>query len=442
MKDLALLLIELTAIYFSSIACLYAVLLFLSWVKIRRYHGKETVADLPGVSFIIPAFNEESLIVETIQTYLSLGHEKKEIIVINDGSSDQTMELLSTMYLLRKISDNSYESITHPALRIVNVPHMGKAQALNRGLFLARYPLVCTMDADTIPAREGVETCLSAFAQDTKLIACGGVIQVMNSHVLKNNLPVHNQQSSWLVTFQRIEYLRTFICERLGWSLLDSTVLISGAFCMVKKEALERVGGFNHHSITEDFDLIVRLRKVYSVEEHSMKTFPVTTCYTQVPGKIRHLMRQRIRWQLGLVQTLFAHKKLFMNPLYGVVGMLAIPYMWIVELLSPIVELIAYVVVPAAWIMGDISTEAFLAWPIAALTYNFLLSLTGLYLDRKYVSKSRAMSWSKMARGSLFIHFGYKQITMWWRLRALLKTLGRNQVWGEKPREEVVLVNS
>ena len=441
MKDLTLLFLEVTAVYFFFIACLYAVLLVLSWVKIRRYHGKATATDLPGVSFLIPAYNEESLIVETIQTYLSLSHEKKEIIVINDGSSDQTMKLLSTMYFLRKVSDNNFESITHPALRIVNVPHMGKAQALNRGLFHARYPLVCTMDADTIPSREGVESCLSAFAQDKKLIACGGVIQVMNSQVLKNNLPVENAKGSWLVTFQRIEYLRTFICERLGWSLLDSTILISGAFCMVKKDAVERVGGFNHRSITEDFDLIVRLRKEFSGEDHSMRILPVTTCYTQVPGKVRHLMRQRVRWQLGLMQTLFANKTLFMNPTYGLMGLLAIPYMWIVELLSPIFELTAYVVVPMAWMLGAVSTDAFLAWMMAGLIYNFFLSLAGLYLDRKYISKSRAMSWRKIALGSLFIHFGYKQMTMWWRLRALFKTVGRNQGWGEKPREEIVFAN-
>ncbi|MES2526047.1 MAG: glycosyltransferase [Bdellovibrionota bacterium] len=440
MKEITLFFLEATAVYFFFIACLYAVLLVLSWMKIRRYSGKTTATDLPGVSFLIPAYNEESLIVETIQTYLSLGHAQKEIIVINDGSSDQTMKLLSTMYFLRKVSDNMFESITHPALRIVNVPHMGKAQALNRGLFHARFPLVCTMDADTIPSREGVESCLSAFAQDKKLIACGGVIQVMNSQTLKNNLPVENKKGSWLVTFQRIEYLRTFVCERLGWSLLDSTILISGAFCMVKKDAVERVGGFNHRSITEDFDLIVRLRKEYSDEDHAMRILPVTTCYTQVPGKVRHLMRQRVRWQLGLMQTLFVNKSLFLNPRHGLLGLLAIPYMWIVELLSPVFELTAYVIVPVAWFTGQMSTEAFLGWLVAGLLYNFVLSLLGLYLDTKYISKSRAMSWRKIAMGSLFIHFGYKQMTMWWRLRALFKTVSRHG-WGEKPREEIVVIN-
>lgn len=346
------------------------------------------------------------------------------------------------MYFLKKVSDNYFESITHPALKIVNGPHLGKAQALNRGLFYARYPLVCTMDADTIPSRQGVESCLSAFAQDKKLIACGGVIQVMNSPTLKNNLPVESKKSSWLVTFQRIEYLRTFICERLGWSLLDSTLLISGAFCMVRKDAVQRVGGFNHRSITEDFDLIVRLRKEYYAEEHSIRILPITTCYTQVPGKVRHLMRQRVRWQLGLMQTLFANKTLFMNPTHGLLGMLAIPYMWVVELLSPIVEMTAYVVVPLAWIMGEVSSEAFLAWTVAGVIYNLVLTLVGLFLDLKYISKSRAMSLREIVLGSIFIHFGYKQMTMWWRFRALFKTLGKNQTWGEKPREEITMVNS
>lgn len=441
MNEFISFLLNASAFYFFAVAVTYAFLLLLSWVKIRRY-PRAIEGTLPGVSFLIPAFNEESLIVETIQTYLSLNHQDKEIIVINDGSSDQTLRLLSTMYLLRKTGDRVYQSITHPALRIINVPHMGKAQALNQGLFHARFDLICTMDADTIPCREGVEACLMAFAREEKLVAAGGVIQVMNSQVLKYNLPVENKRASWLVTFQRIEYLRTFICERLGWSLLDSTVLISGAFCMVKKTALLRVGGFNHRSITEDFDLIVRLRRAYAGEEHYLKILPVTTCYTQVPGSLRHLMRQRVRWQLGLMQTLFSNKALILNPRYGLTGLFAIPYMWLVELLSPIFELAAFVIVPVAWIMNQVSTEAFIGWLMAGLIYNFFLSVMGLVLDRLYVSRKKNHSWVRIALGSLLIHFGYKQLTMWWRFRALLKTVRSEPTWGEKPRDEIVLVNS
>jgi cellulose synthase/poly-beta-1,6-N-acetylglucosamine synthase-like glycosyltransferase len=442
MNGLITLLLNTTAWYFLAIAVVYAFLLVLSWMKIRRYSRRKVSSDLPGVSFLIPAYNEESLIVETIQTYLSLAHEKKEIIVINDGSSDQTMRLLTTMYMLRKVKDNIYASITCPELKIVNVLHMGKAQALNQGLYHARYPLICTMDADTIPSRQGLEACLSAFASDDKLIAAGGVIQVMNSRELRNNVPVEDKKSTWLVTFQRIEYLRTFICERLGWSLLDSTILISGAFCMVKKVAVERVGGFNHRSITEDFDLIMRLRREYAGEEHRAMVLPVTTCYTQVPRTYRHLMRQRVRWQLGLMQTLFTNKSLVFNPRLGWTGILAVPYMWIVELMSPVFELTAFAVVPVAWFMGQVSTNAFLGWLLAGVAYNFVLSVTGLIFDRLYISRSKQMCWKKIAVGSLFIHFGYKQLTMWWRFRALLKMAGRTTQWGEKPREEIVLLNS
>lgn len=440
MNTTILFLLNATAIYFFFVACAYAVLMVLSWLKIRNWPKTQGLS-LPGVSFLIPAYNEESLIVETIQTYLSLSHKKKEIIVINDGSSDQTLRLLSTMYFLRKVNDRTFQSITHPELKIINVPHMGKAQALNHGLYHSTYSLICTMDADTIPSRDGVEACLAAFAKDDKLIAAGGVIQVMNSGLLRNNVPVENPEASWLLTFQRIEYLRTFICERLGWSLLDSTILISGAFCMVKKESLERVGGFNHRSITEDLDLIVRLRREYAGEEHRLKILPYTTCYTQVPGTLRHLMRQRVRWQLGLMQTLFSNRSMFLNPKYGMTGLLAIPYMWFVELLSPLFELTAYVVVPAAWMLNEVSTNAFFAWLGAGVAYNFILSLMGMILDRTYISRKKNSYWTMIAFGSLFIQFGYKQLTMWWRLRAFLNRIGNDQSWGEKPREEIVLVN-
>jgi cellulose synthase/poly-beta-1,6-N-acetylglucosamine synthase-like glycosyltransferase len=193
---------------------------------------------VPAISFVIPAFNEQSLIVETIQTYLSLPQEKKEIIIINDGSHDKTFQLLQTMFQLRRTSaeSNLFRSISYPCLLVIESKHAGKAQALNLGIKHATFDLVCTMDADTIPTSHGVEASLKAFAQDSKLVATGGIIQVLDSQFIKGNSPLKKQTLGWLTRFQSLEYMRTFICVRLGWSLIGSTALISGAFCMLKKE--------------------------------------------------------------------------------------------------------------------------------------------------------------------------------------------------------------
>jgi cellulose synthase/poly-beta-1,6-N-acetylglucosamine synthase-like glycosyltransferase len=408
--------------------------MLLSWLKIKKYRGRSQAQisneELQAVSFIVPAFNEETLIVETIQTYLSLPVLKKEIIVINDGSQDRTMNLLMTMFQLRKVEGPLFQSITQPELKVLEATHLGKAQALNFGISHASFDIICTMDADTIPVLRGVEACLKAFTEDKKLMAVGGVIQVLST-----------RSKEWPTAFQRIEYLRTFICERLGWSYLGSTLLISGAFCMLKKEAIKKVGGFSHRSITEDFDLIVRLRRAYRGTGLHFRTLPVTTCYTQVPRDLKHLAVQRMRWQMGLVQTLWQNRPLFLHPGHGTLGLFAIPYFWLVEALSPILELIAYIVVPFALYQGWISIDVVVLYLAIGLLFNLLITLLGVYFDNRYVSKNKAWSCSKSIIDTLLLHFGYKQLNSYWRLIAIMKSFRKANSWGQKPREEIILQN-
>jgi cellulose synthase/poly-beta-1,6-N-acetylglucosamine synthase-like glycosyltransferase len=444
-QELCLFLLKSTALYFLTINLIYGVLMLLSWLKIKAFRRKlrneTSEKELPAVSFIVPAFNEESLIVETIQTYLSLPQEKKEIIVINDGSHDQTMKLLQNMFQLHKVEEPRgmlWKSITQPELKVLEAPHMGKAQALNFGTQFAKFDLICTMDADTIPMARGVEACLRAFASDKKLMACGGVIQVLSTKILKDNSPLVERSKEWLTSFQRIEYLRTFICERLGWSFLKSTILISGAFCMVKKEAIQKIGGFNHRSITEDFELIVRLRQAYQGSGYNFRILPVTTCYTQVPRSLKHLSMQRMRWQMGLVQTLFQNSSLFLHPGHGTLGMFAIPYFWIVEMFSPVVELLAYIVVPYSIFQGFITWEVALLYFGIGLVFNLGITLLGVYLDNRYVSRNKTWSCLRSTWETILLHFGYKQLNSWWRLKALMRSLGHSKEWGEKPREEII----
>lgn len=436
LQEISLLLLKLTAVYFFTINLIYGVLMMLSWLKVKKYRRETekhaSSAKTPPVSFIIPAFNEESLIVETIQTYLALPQTQKEIIVINDGSHDQTFKLLQTMFQLRRIDENSaqFHSITSPDLIVLEAGHMGKAQALNSGIALAKYELICTMDADTIPTPRGVEACLRAFSSDSKLVAAGGIIQVLNTQ--KEQKP-----RGFLTHFQSIEYLRTFLCERLGWSLLGSTTLISGAFCMVKKEAWKKIDGFRADSITEDLDLIIRLRKAYPGQTHRFRILPVTTCYTQVPKDIKHLGVQRIRWQLGLVETLSRNLDLCFHPAHGVLGMIAIPYSWLVEVFSPILEFTALIIIPVAIIQGWIDHQLVIFYLLAGLIFNLIITLFGIYLDNNHVSKNRHWSYVMGAFYSTILHLGYKQMTSGWRLLALIKTMSKKREWGQKPRQEI-----
>jgi cellulose synthase/poly-beta-1,6-N-acetylglucosamine synthase-like glycosyltransferase len=440
----ALQFLKLAAIYFISINFLYGLLMFLSWVKVKKYsqESKQKTQDsvLPAVSFVIPAFNEQSLIVETIQTYLSLPQEKKEIIIINDGSHDKTFQLLQTMFQLRRtnIDSNLFRSISYPCLVVIESNHAGKAQALNLGIKHATYDLVCTMDADTIPTSSGVEASLKAFAQDSKLVATGGIIQVLDSQFIKANAPLKRQTLGWLTRFQSLEYMRTFICVRLGWSLIGSTALISGAFCMLKKEAWKKVGGFRPESITEDLDLIIRLRKAYPGQNHRFRVLPVVTCHTQVPKDKRHLMVQRIRWQMGLVETLSRNLDLCFNPKHGLLGLVAIPYFWFVEVISPLLEVSALIIIPFALIEGLIQPSLVCLYFASGVLYNLMITLFGTLVDNRHISKFKNWSSPTTALQTVCLHFGYKQLTSWWRLLALFKMLKKNYHWGEKPRQEII----
>lgn len=442
LQEICMLLLVSLAIYFMAVNFIYVLMMVFSWIKIKKFHKdqKRNSSELPPVSYIIPAYNEASLIVETIQTYLSLPQEKKEIIVIDDGSQDQTIRLLQTMFQLKKSSRDEmlFESITRPELKILKAPHQGKAQALNLGITYSSYDLICTMDADTIPEGVGVEACLNSFQKNPQLIAAGGVIQVLSAQVLKGNQPLISRSKEWANRFQRIEYLRTFVCERLGWSYLGSTLLISGAFCMLRKEALKKIGGFCHHSITEDFDMIVRLRRAYPGRRHRFMILPVTTCYTQVPRTLPHLARQRMRWQMGLVQTLLQNSALFFRPSHGILGLITIPYFWLVEALSPVMVCAAYIVLPFALIQGWASVNHALIYLTLGLFLNLFITVFGIMLDIKYVSRHKNWSMMKGILDTLLIHFGYKQLNTWWRLNALFRSLSKNKTWGEKPREEII----
>jgi cellulose synthase/poly-beta-1,6-N-acetylglucosamine synthase-like glycosyltransferase len=437
-------LLQLAIYYFLTANFIYGALIVFSWMKISKYQEQEThfeeKMDLPPITFIISAFNEESVIVETTQTYLSLPIKEKEIIIINDGSNDCTFKVLQVMFQLERSNPNSnlFRSITVPELKVLEAAHLGKARALNLGISHARTELICTMDADTIPSSPGVIKVLKEFARDSKLLVAGGVIQVLKSSTLLENEPASTKKQRWLNSFQSIEYIRAFLCERLGWSFLGATVLVSGAFCMMRREALLRVGGFQQDSIAEDFDLILRMRRIYSDKIYHFKIFPITTCYTQAPRTLKHLKGQRIRWQRGLLETLINHRSMIFDFKQGLLGFIVIPYYWLFEVLSPLIELITLMLLILTWFQGHLSLPTVILYLGIGLAYNLFITLFGIYIDNKFVTKKYEWSFTKSLISTIILNLGYRQIISWWRLTANIKTFMIKKSWGEKPRQEII----
>ncbi|MFY7994235.1 MAG: glycosyltransferase family 2 protein [Bacteriovoracaceae bacterium] len=443
MREWISILIEYAGIYFLWANIIYGVMFLLAFLAIKRRHKKKiNTEELPPLSFLIPSFNEETLIVETIQTYLAHPEIKKEIILIDDGSKDATLNVLKNFYHLQLTEEKEnlkiYQSITHPDLKVIGSIHQGKAQALNIGLRFAKYDIVCTMDADTVPNHEGIVKCLHEISRSAKTVAVGGIITPLNGETIFDNQIKSYSRRSWLVTQQRLEFLRAFVCERLGQGLIQGTVLISGAMAMFKKESLIQVGGFPINNLTEDFAVIMNLRHHYK-HKGQIKIIPVHTGWTQVPKNCKELTAQRSRWQMGLVQTLTKHLSMTFNPSHGAAGLFIVPYLWAIEVLSPIIELSTYILLPLAWKNDLLHSPTVLLYFEIGIGINLFITMAGLYLEQKYILRlKRPTYFFTYFWTALTAFFGYKQFLSVVRFTGMIKLLFKRSYWQASVRDEIV----
>ena len=443
MRESLSLIVEYVGFYFLWTNIIYGIMFLLSFLAIKRQRKKKIdITNLPSISILIPSFNEEALIVETLQTYLALKDIKKEILVIDDGSKDATMNVLKNFYQLQLIEGTGelkiYQSITHHELKVISSTHHGKAQSLNIGLTYALHEIVCTMDADTIPNHDGIVKCLHEILQSPKTVAIGGIITPLNGEKISNNQISSYSKRSWLVTQQRLEYLRAFVCERLGQGLIQGTVLISGAMAMFKKDALQKIGGFPTNNLTEDFAVIMSLRHHLKLKGQ-IKIIPVHTGWTQVPKNGKELMSQRSRWQMGLVQTLITHIKMIFNPIHGLAGLFVIPYMWAVEVFSPLIEVATFIALPLAWHFNLLHSPTVLLYFEIGLGINLFITMAGLYLEQKYILRlKRPTYFFSYLWTALTAFFSYKPFLTIVRLMSMIKLIFRKSSWKPSMREEVV----
>jgi biofilm PGA synthesis N-glycosyltransferase PgaC len=309
---------------------------------------------LPKVSILIPAFNEEPVITSSVQSFLSIDYPNFEIVIINDGSQDQTLAMLVKAFSFQSVQlkpnltvgsgrvRNVLRSASHPNLVLIDQMNGGKACALNTGLRYADGDLVCSVDADTIPERDSLHNLARVFLfEDRQIVAVSGTVRIINGcpldqyhHVKQGNLPTNH-----VAMFQILEYIRAFFCGRVGWDYLGATALMSGAFTMFNKHALAAVQGFAEKNITEDFEISLRLRAHLLRDNKQCKKRLISDpiCWTLAPEKLGDLRRQRRRWHLGGLTTMWSYKFLFFNGRFGSLGLCVVPYMVVFELLSPIV---------------------------------------------------------------------------------------------------------
>ncbi len=446
--------------YFAVAVLIYFILLATSAHEVIRQGRAARHADLdellvspltPAIAIIAPAYNEGAGIAQSVRSLLALRYPNHEVIVVNDGSCDDTLDILKREFALRPIDALYHASVPcrpvrgvyisplEPALTVVDKENGGKADALNCGLNVARASLFCSIDADSLLEPDALLRVVRPFVDDPEGVAAvGGIVRIANDvSVERGSLTTIRLPSRALPMFQVIEYMRAFLAGRAGWSALNSLLIISGAFGLFRRDLVLDVGGYTVGCHGEDAELVTRMhRRLRELRRpYKMVFLSDPVCWTEAPETMRVLRRQRRRWHRGLGETLRLHRDMFLRPRYGSVGSLAYPYFFFIELLSPIVEATGYVTLPLACLLGALDPRMALALLGVALVYGLVLSIGALALEE--YRHHRYPSWRDLVRLCAFTlaeSFGYRQLTVLWRLEGLLDLLRHNDNWGVMER--------
>jgi len=450
----------ITAMVFTT----YLVLTIFSAVSLRLYLRKNSYVDYnaivssplaPTLSVIAPAYNESRTIIDNIRTLLSLYYNNYEVIVVNDGSKDDSLEKMIETYELEKV--NYYFDYRIPCKRIrgvyksrnrsfkkltvVDKVNGGKADSLNAGLNVSINQLVVSIDADSIMEPDALLKLVKPFmeAKDKKVIGAGGVIRIANSceisggHIKKIHLP-----RKFLPRAQVMEYTRAFLMGRMAWSELDGLLLISGALGMFDREVVIQAGGYRTDTVGEDMELVVRIRR-HMAElgvKYDVVYIPDPLCWTEVPSTVKILARQRSRWTRGTMETLLTHRKLFLNRRYGKLGMLGYPYWLVFEYLAPIVEFLGILWFIFLAISGKLNWPFFLL--LSGFVYFFAVSLSiwSVFFEEitfhKYEKRRDVL---KLIVTALLEPLFYHPMVMLMSIKGNLDKLFKRNTWGKMERK-------
>jgi cellulose synthase/poly-beta-1,6-N-acetylglucosamine synthase-like glycosyltransferase len=443
--------------YFLALNSVYLILFLVSLLEVVRFVRRTFFSDYQQIlksemtwpiSIVVPAHNEERGIVDTVRSLLQLNYGEFEVLVVNDGSDDATLERLVRAFDLRKTDriyrrtlptqrvKGIYASLEVPSLMVVDKEAGGKSDALNTGINLSRYPLFCSVDADSVIEENALLRVVKPFMEHPdEMIAVGGIVRIINGcevrdgRVVKIGLP-----RKALPVFQVVEYLRAFLSGRIGWSVLRSLLIISGAFGLYKKTDVIAVGGYDSHTDTEDLELVVKLHEHLKRQKSRYRIVfvPDPVCWTEAPERFKTLLMQRNRWHRGMLQSFSRHWRMVLNPRYGIIGLLALPYFLVFEMLGPFVEVLGYASVIAAYFLGILNREFFLLFLVVAVFYGIFLSIAAILLEE--ISFRRYPGWDDLARllwYSVWENLGFRQLLSLFKVKAFFDFLLRRRRWGE-----------
>ncbi len=446
--------------YFLALNSIYLILFLISLWEVVRFVRRTFFSDYRQImqsemtwpiSVLVPAHDEEKTIVETVRSLMMVNYGEFEIIVVNDGSADRTLATLVEAFELRRMDKvyrvqlqteevrGLYGSLAHPNLVVVDKVKGGKSDALNAGINVAKYPLFCSIDADSVIEDNALLRVVKPFMErPEETVAVGGIVRIVNGCEVRDGRVTHIELPDRpLPIFQVVEYLRAFLTGRVGWSVLQSLLIISGAFGIYKKREVVEVGGYSTRTDTEDLELVVRLHRHLKQQKRKYRVVfvPDPVCWTEAPETLSVLSRQRNRWHRGLLQTLWMHRGILFNPKYGTLGTLAFPYFFVFELFGPFVEILGYLAVLTAFLLGMLNVEFFLLFVAVAILYGVFLSIAAVLLEE--ISFRRYPGWidlTKLILFSILENFGYRQLLSIFKVKAFWDVLRRRRAWGKMDR--------
>lgn len=401
----------------------------------------------PPITIIAPAHNEESSIRVAVRNLLQLDYPQLQVIVVNDGSEDRTLEEMREEFRLRLVRAvyvrqvksaqvrGLYRSDVDARLLVIDKePGGSKADAVNAGLNAASSPYVCVVDADSILENDALLRIMVPILEDPKrVVAVGGIIRVLNgSEISGGRLRRVRLPRKSMEVIQVIEYLRAFLIGREAWGRGNMLMIISGAFGVFRTDLVRAVGGYRASAIGEDFDLVARmhrhLREIGA--DYQMQFVPDPMCWTEVPSDLKSLGRQRARWQKGLLDVLWPNRDMLFRPRYGRIGLFALPYLWLFELLAPVIEIAGIATIVLAACLGALSQAFFFQFLLFGYAFATMISIGSVLQEE--ITYKRYNDWQDVARllSYCFLeHFPYRQLHMIWRLQGLWQYMRGDNVW-------------
>ena len=445
--------------YFFILSVTYVAMTLIAFRSLRKHALRQKsvyLEDLirssasPPVTLIAPAYNEGATCVDVVRALLGMEYPSFQVLVVNDGSTDETLPRLKEKFKLdpaprfpvAEIPTASIRGVWHntayPDLWVIDKENGGKADALNAGLNYCRTPLFCAMDADSLPERDALTRLARAFMENVFMVAVGGIVRIANGCTFRSGTLLEARlPKSLLARFQVLEYLRAFLSGRMGWDAIRATLIISGAFGMFRRSAVVAAGGFLTETVGEDMELVVRLHRHFREKRqpYDIGFVPDPVAWTEAPESFRQLGHQRDRWQRGLIESLMRHRCMLLNPRYGRIGLLAFPYYFFLEMIGPVIEVVGYVTFATAVVFGRASLPYMLAFVALASVLGVALSIAAVGLEeltfRRYPRMRDLVHLFALA---VIENIGYRQMISFWRLRGIVSKARGVKTWGEMER--------